>query len=149
MPFSAIVDNRVFCTHGGLSPELHSLDQIRGIQRPTDVPDTGISMLHLGINQSIHQSIYLTILLFLQTYLGLLTDLLWAYPNSDYSGWGEADRGVSFFFGEDVVEKFVSKFGFQFVCRSHGVIQYICIYIIYKSYTYVNRGDVHSFFLSI
>lgn len=28
--------------HGGLSPELKSLEQIKRIPRPTDVPDTGL-----------------------------------------------------------------------------------------------------------
>ena len=28
--------------HGGLSPELETLDQIRALERPTDVPDDGL-----------------------------------------------------------------------------------------------------------
>ncbi len=57
MPFSAIVDKRVFCTHGGLSPDLHSMDQIRGIQRPTSLPDSGISQCS---SWEINLSIYLS-----------------------------------------------------------------------------------------
>uniref|UniRef100_A0A8C6EMB0 Serine/threonine-protein phosphatase PP1-beta catalytic subunit n=1 Tax=Marmota marmota marmota TaxID=9994 RepID=A0A8C6EMB0_MARMA len=37
---SAIVDEKIFCCHGGLSPDLQSMEQIRRIMRPTDVPDT-------------------------------------------------------------------------------------------------------------
>lgn len=40
--------------HGGLSPEIKSLEQIKRIARPTDVPDSG-----------------------------LLCDLLWADPDKD------------------------------------------------------------------
>ncbi len=29
----------IFCCHGGLSPDLQSMEQIRRIMRPTDVPD--------------------------------------------------------------------------------------------------------------
>ena len=29
--------------HGGLSPELTSMEQIKRVIRPTDVPDTGIA----------------------------------------------------------------------------------------------------------
>uniref|UniRef100_A0A8D0FH11 Serine/threonine-protein phosphatase PP1-beta catalytic subunit n=1 Tax=Strix occidentalis caurina TaxID=311401 RepID=A0A8D0FH11_STROC len=36
----AIVDEKIFCCHGGLSPDLQSMEQIRRIMRPTDVPDT-------------------------------------------------------------------------------------------------------------
>jgi hypothetical protein len=31
--------------HGGLSPELESIEQIKKIEKPTDVPDTGKKML--------------------------------------------------------------------------------------------------------
>lgn len=69
------VDEKIFCCHGGLSPDLHSMEQIRRIMRPTDVPDQG-----------------------------LLCDLLWSDPDKDTNGWGENDRGVSFTFGIEVSE---------------------------------------------
>ena len=41
LPVAALIDDRILCMHGGLSPDLTSLDQIKSIIRPTDVPDTG------------------------------------------------------------------------------------------------------------
>ncbi|CAN0178389.1 unnamed protein product [Hapterophycus canaliculatus] len=41
LPVAAIVDEKIFCMHGGLSPELNDMDQIKRVLRPTDVPDTG------------------------------------------------------------------------------------------------------------
>lgn len=41
LPVAAIIDDKIFCMHGGLSPELTNMEQIRRIIRPTDVPDTG------------------------------------------------------------------------------------------------------------
>jgi len=69
LPISAIIDDRILCMHGGLSPELNFLSQINTVQRPQDVPDTG-----------------------------LLCDLLWADPD-EITGWGDNERGVSFIFG--------------------------------------------------
>ncbi|KAL4663984.1 hypothetical protein H8959_015892 [Pygathrix nigripes] len=80
LPIAAIVDEKIFCCHGGLSPDLQSMEQIRRIMRPTDVPDQG-----------------------------LLCDLLWSDPDKDVQGWGENDRGVSFTFGAEVVAKFLHK----------------------------------------
>lgn len=43
LPITAIIDEKIFCMHGGLSPDLQSMEQIRRVMRPTDVPDTGVS----------------------------------------------------------------------------------------------------------
>lgn len=94
LPVAAIVDEKIFCCHGGLSPDLQSMEQIRRIMRPTDVPDQG-----------------------------LLCDLLWSDPDKDTTGWGENDRGVSFTFGIEVVAKFLHKHDFDLICRAHQVVE--------------------------
>ncbi|XP_023200301.1 serine/threonine-protein phosphatase PP1-gamma catalytic subunit B-like [Xiphophorus maculatus] len=94
LPIAAIVEDKIFCCHGGLSPDLQSMAQIIRITRPTDVPDQG-----------------------------LLCDLLWSDPQKDVSGWGENDRGVSFTFGSDVVAKFLEKHDMDLICRAHQVVE--------------------------
>lgn len=96
LPIVAVIDSKIFCCHGGLSPELqnNNLEVIRKITRPTDVPDTG-----------------------------LLCDLLWADPDKDVTGWGENDRGVSYTFGSDVVTKFLNRHDLDLVCRAHQVVE--------------------------
>ena len=54
---------------------------------------------------------------------GLLTDLLWADPCTDLNGWGESDRGTSYTFGPDVVEKFLDREGLDLVVRAHQVVE--------------------------
>jgi serine/threonine-protein phosphatase PP1 catalytic subunit len=41
-PVAAIVESKIFCCHGGLSPDLKSMEQIRRIIRPTDVSGQGL-----------------------------------------------------------------------------------------------------------
>jgi serine/threonine-protein phosphatase PP1 catalytic subunit len=94
LPPAALVDDRIFCMHGGISPELHSFDQIRNMVRPTDVPDTG-----------------------------LLCDLLWADPDKDILGWYENDRGVSFTFGPDALNTLEDRLGLDLVIRAHQVVE--------------------------
>lgn len=42
LPCTAVIDDKIICMHGGLSPELQKLEQISEIQRPCDVPDVGL-----------------------------------------------------------------------------------------------------------
>ena len=99
--------------HGGLSPDLQSMEQIRRVMRPTDVPDTGTVLRLLTI---FSLGAYLSI-----ATLGLLCDLLWSDPDKDITGWSENDRGVSFTFGPDVVSRFLQKHDMDLICRAHQV----------------------------
>eukprot|EP00928_Gymnodinium_smaydae_P075225 TRINITY_DN58226_c0_g1_i1.p1 TRINITY_DN58226_c0_g1~~TRINITY_DN58226_c0_g1_i1.p1 ORF type:complete len:381 (+),score=42.27 TRINITY_DN58226_c0_g1_i1:134-1276(+) len=92
MPICALVGSKIMCVHGSLSPELEHFDQIRSLQRPTVVPESGI-----------------------------LCDLLWSDPDHLVSGWADNDRGVSWTFGADVVSHFVDRFELDLICRAHQV----------------------------
>ncbi|KAI8827708.1 Serine/threonine-protein phosphatase pp1 [Chytriomyces hyalinus] len=94
LPIAAIIDEKILTMHGGLSPDLQSMEQVRRLMRPTDIPDTG-----------------------------LLCDLLWSDPNKDTTGWSENDRGVSFTFGPDVVTRFLQKHDLDLICRAHQVVE--------------------------
>lgn len=39
MPVAAIIDEKIICMHGGISPSLKKLDQIIKIPRPIEIPD--------------------------------------------------------------------------------------------------------------
>ena len=43
LPVAAVIDEKILCMHGGLSPDLTSLEEIKNIGRPTDVPGTSAS----------------------------------------------------------------------------------------------------------
>lgn len=94
LPIAAIVAGKIFCVHGGLSPVLNSMDEIRNIARPTDVPD-----------------------------FGLLNDLLWSDPADTMNEWEDNERGVSYVFSKVAINKFLQKFGFDLVCRAHMVVE--------------------------
>jgi len=111
LPIAAIIDEKIFTMHGGLSPDLHSMEQIRRVMRPTDVPDTGIDST---INMTVLE---------LNKIQGLLCDLLWSDPDKEVVGWNENDRGVSFTFGPDVVSKFLLKHDMDLICRAHQVVE--------------------------
>lgn len=94
LPCTAVIDDKIICMHGGLSPELSQMEQIANIARPCDVPDTG-----------------------------LLCDILWADPDPSITGWNENDRGVSFTFGGDVVRQFLRRHDLDLVVRAHQVVE--------------------------
>ena len=91
-PLTALVENQIFCLHGGLSPSVDALDHIRQLDRVQEVP---------------HE--------------GPMCDLLWSDPD-DRSGWGISPRGAGFTFGQDVSEQFNQRNGLTLVARAHQLV---------------------------
>ena len=94
LPIAASIDDKILLMHGGLSPELKNVEQLKKIMRPTDVPEEG-----------------------------LLCDLLWSDPDINCDGWGPNDRGVSVVFNENVLKKFLEKNDLDLICRAHQVVE--------------------------
>jgi serine/threonine-protein phosphatase 4 catalytic subunit len=92
LSLSALVDDSVFCVHGGLSPNVQTLDQIRTIDRKGEVP---------------HE--------------GAMCDLLWSDPD-DIEGWAISPRGAGYLFGADVAEQFCRSNNIKFICRAHQLV---------------------------
>jgi diadenosine tetraphosphatase ApaH/serine/threonine PP2A family protein phosphatase len=59
LPIAAIIDEKIFTMHGGLSPDLQNMEQIRRVMRPTDVPDTGMHHFNILHKQKISLSFFL------------------------------------------------------------------------------------------
>ncbi|KAG0332760.1 Protein with carboxyl methyl esterase activity, partial [Podila humilis] len=88
-----IVDGRVLCVHGGLSPDVRTLDQIRTIQRCQEIP---------------HE--------------GAFCDLMWSDPD-DIDGWGVSPRGAGWLFGAKVTSEFNHVNGLNLIARAHQLVQ--------------------------
>jgi len=93
LPVAALIDEKILCMHGGLSPDLRNFSSINEISRPTDIPDSG-----------------------------LLCDLLWSDPDKDVLEFDENDRGVSVVFGEKIVQEFNRKNDLDLIIRAHQVV---------------------------
>merc|ERR1711871_1394312 len=87
LSLSALVEDRIFAVHGGLSPSISTLDQIRVIDRKQEVPHDGA-----------------------------MCDLLWSDPE-EIDGWGLSPRGAGYLFGWDVVSQFNHTNKIDFITR--------------------------------
>jgi serine/threonine-protein phosphatase 2A catalytic subunit len=92
LPLTALVEGKIFCLHGGLSPSLETLDHIRQLDRVQEVP---------------HE--------------GAMCDLLWSDPD-ERAGWGISPRGAGFTFGQDVSTKFNHDNNLNLVARAHQLV---------------------------
>ncbi|KAJ1679619.1 phosphoprotein phosphatase PP4 catalytic subunit [Spiromyces aspiralis] len=92
LSLAAIIDNHVFCVHGGLSPAINTVDQIRTIDRKQEVP---------------HE--------------GAMCDLLWSDPE-DIEMWGISPRGAGYLFGSKVTESFLHVNNLTLIARAHQLV---------------------------
>eukprot|EP01084_Bolivina_argentea_P304743 526388_1 len=95
LPICALIEEKIFSMHGGLSPQLKSIEMIKHISRPTEIPDSG-----------------------------LLCDLLWSDPSIELNGWNfNEERGCSYTFGEDIVNKVLKQYDLDLIARAHQVVE--------------------------
>ncbi|KAJ1329109.1 serine/threonine-protein phosphatase 2B catalytic subunit [Microdochium nivale] len=97
LPLAAVMNKQFLCIHGGLSPELHTLDDIRNIDRFREPPTQG-----------------------------LMCDLLWADPLEDFGQEKTNEffmhnhvRGCSYFFSYPAACSFLEKNNLLSIIRAH------------------------------
>ncbi|KAH9607228.1 hypothetical protein KSS87_021292 [Heliosperma pusillum] len=93
LSLSALIENKVFGVHGGLSPSMTTLDQIRAIDRKQEVPHDGA-----------------------------MCDLLWSDPDDAVDGWGMSPRGAGYLFGATIVSQFNHANNVDYICRAHQLV---------------------------
>ena len=93
LPLGAIIDGSVLCIHGGLSPEIRTIDQIRIINRNMEIPPDGP-----------------------------FCDLMWSDPD-DIETWAPNPRGAGYIFGYKVTKEFNYINDLDLICRAHQLVQ--------------------------
>ena len=91
LPLAAVIESKIFVTHGGIPVDVVTLDDIRRIKRGCEPPESG-----------------------------LMSDLLWSDPQP-FPGKSPSKRGVGFSFGPDITSAFLQKNGLNLLVRSHEV----------------------------
>merc|ERR1712222_77983 len=92
LSLAALIEDRIFCVHGGLSPSINTLDEVRQIDRKQEVPHDGA-----------------------------MCDLMWSDPE-DLEGWGLSPRGAGYLFGGDIVKQFNQANGLDLISRAHQLV---------------------------
>ncbi|CAB4255521.1 similar to Saccharomyces cerevisiae YDR075W PPH3 Catalytic subunit of protein phosphatase PP4 complex [Maudiozyma barnettii] len=92
LSLGAIINNNIFCVHGGLSPDVSTIDEIRAIDRKQEVP---------------HE--------------GAMCDLLWSDPD-DVEKWSLSPRGAGFVFGQNEVNQFLHTNNVELIARAHQLV---------------------------
>ncbi|KAK2948524.1 putative Serine/threonine-protein phosphatase 2A catalytic subunit beta [Blattamonas nauphoetae] len=92
LPLGAIVQKEILCIHGGLSPIIKTVDDIRRLERVQEIP---------------HE--------------GPMADLLWSDPE-ERNGFGMSPRGAGWVFGADESQKFNQKNKLKLIVRAHQLV---------------------------
>ena len=92
LPIAALIEGKIFCIHGGLSPLISTVDQIRLLNRRMEIP---------------HE--------------GAFCDLMWSDPDN-IETWLMSCRGAGWLFGSKVVQEFCFLNGLELVCRAHQLV---------------------------
>ena len=90
LPLSVVIDDSYFCVHGGLSPYIQNLDQIRILDRFQEIP---------------HE--------------GPISDIMWSDPDPEREEFTLSSRGAGFTFGAKAVDRFLTVNKMYHILRAH------------------------------
>jgi protein phosphatase len=93
MPLVAVLSDNIFCVHGGISPRLTSLSQIREIKRPLTSYDSDY-----------------------------VADLVWSDPCADSKTYDDSVRGLGVRFGAAALQSFLTAMNMKTVFRAHQCV---------------------------
>ena len=93
LPIGALIGKKIFCNHGGLSPDLRKLEHISNIKRPIDISDSEF-----------------------------LCDLLNSAPDEFESSFSEVSKGHGFIFGKKPVLDFIQNNNLDLIIRGRTVV---------------------------
>ena len=91
---AAVIESKVFCVHGGLSPHVNLIDDIRKLDRKQEVPRDGP-----------------------------MSDILWSDPDKEVKTYSYSPRGAGYLFGEEDTVKFNRENNIDLIARAHQLIQ--------------------------
>jgi len=91
-PLTGLVEKAIFCPHGGISPQLDTLDNILALDRIQEVP---------------HE--------------GPMCDIVWSDPD-ERTGWGISPRGAGYTWGQDLSEQYNHTNGLTLIARAHQLV---------------------------
>ncbi|XP_018318441.1 serine/threonine-protein phosphatase 6 catalytic subunit [Agrilus planipennis] len=89
---AALIDEKILCVHGGLSPEIKTVDQIRCLERNQEIP-----------------------------HKGAFCDLVWSDPE-EIENWATSPRGAGYLFGAKVTHDFMHINSLTLICRAHQLV---------------------------
>ena len=92
LPIAALIEGKILCVHGGLSPHLTTVDQIRLLNRKMEIPHDGP-----------------------------FCDLMWSDPD-EIETWIMSCRGAGWIYGWKVVDEFNHINGLELICRAHQLV---------------------------
>jgi len=97
LPLAGLLNGQFLCLHGGIGPELRTLDDIRAIDRFTEPPP-----------------------------YGAMCDIIWSDPHEDYGNERTSEmyttnsvRGCSFFYTYNAIVEFLTNNGLLSIIRAH------------------------------
>lgn len=95
LPLCSIVNNKIFCVHGGITDLLNNRDELLSIKK---VGAEWVKFDNLNTIQ---------------------IELLWNDPTEKVPSFDTSDRAVGRLFGKEALNDFLNKMGFELVIRGH------------------------------